>query len=220
MPTTDGSAEVPEGSVNNRESIMQKRETISAESRAPADRHPTAVMSFLVATLSEHVRQLCPVGIGKTTAPREQSHVAYLAQHQSASQYIGALLVEVVIEQQYMHHSTLHGLLESLQSEFVPSFDSTPPPVDFVRTWEMRRVKTFHAGSKSDRGPKQLWPYRWCWKLLNRYPLGDTSLRLQAVTHCRRMPLRRSMHHTACSSSTGNNPWSAFLANHSERGSA
>ena len=102
----------------------------------------TVVMSFLVATLSERTRQLFPVGIGKTTAPREQSHVASLAQHKSSSQYIGALLVEMMIEQEYTNLSALHGLLEGPQSEFVPSFDPVPPPVDFGRTWEMRRVKT------------------------------------------------------------------------------
>ena len=128
MPATDGSAEMPESSVDDREPVMQKRETICAEGRAPVDLNLTAVMSLLVATLSEHVLQFFPVGLGKTTASREQSHVAYLAQHQSSSQYVGALLVEMMIKQEYTHLSAFHGLFEGPQSEFFPVFDPSRRP--------------------------------------------------------------------------------------------
>ena len=179
MPTAYGSAEVPESSVDNCKPIMQKRETICAEGRAPADRHPAVVVSFLVATLSERTFQLFPVRIGESTAPREQSHFAYLAQHQSAYQYVGTLLVEVTVEQQDVHLSFLHGFFEGSQTELVASFDGIPPVTDLACIWEVSRVFTFYTISISDRGPEQLWPYRWCRKLLDRYPGGDTGLWLQ-----------------------------------------
>ena len=193
---------------------MQKRKTTRVEDRAPEDCHLTAVMSFLVTTLSERVRKFFPVGIGKTPTSREQSHISYLAQYQSASQYIGTLLVEMMIEHEHMHLSTLHGLLERSQSEFVPGFDAPPPHIDFVHTWEMSRVITFHALYKSDRGPEQLRPCRWRWKLLERCPPGDAGLRLQAVTHFRKVQSRTPMHHTARPWSTGTNSWSAWLTIH------
>ena len=158
---------------------MQKRETICAEGRTPVDLNLTVVMSLLVATLSEHVRHFFPVGLGKTPASREQSHVAYLAQHQSASQYIGAPFVEVMIKHEHMHLGTFHGFLEGSQTEFVAGCNEIPPVTDRVCIWEVSRVVTFYAPSISDRGPKQPWPYRWCRKLLDRYPRGDTGLWLQ-----------------------------------------
>ena len=131
MPTADGSAEVPEGSISDRETIMQKREPGSAEGRAPANLHLTAVTSFLVATLSQHVHQFFPVGIIKTSPAREHSHVAYLAENQCASQYTGTLLVKMMIKREHMNLGSRHGLLESSQSKFGPGFDPPTPLIDF-----------------------------------------------------------------------------------------
>ena len=147
MPTADGSAEVPEGSISDRETIMQKREIGSAEGRAPANLHLTAVTSFLVATLSQHGHQFFPVGIIKTSPAREHSHVAYLAENQCASHYIGTLLVKMMIKHEHMNLGSRHGLLESSQSKFGPGYDPPTPLMDFARIWEMRRVMTLSYGA-------------------------------------------------------------------------
>ena len=74
--------------------------------------------------------------------------------NQCSSQYIGTLLVKVLIKHEHIHLSSRHGIRKNAQSEFSPRFDLLIPQEDLVRTREVDCVMTLDAFRISDGWPE------------------------------------------------------------------